>query len=167
MESADGGQQDATRPQDLFCGRAQGVAPFAAKRDWHSLRRRVQRHCTPRQRLPTARYGGYDRKPGDSHGQKLCCHRPTNGHGGKAQCRSFHREHQARRDITISTIQPGRQWRTNPGTRTRTRIQRQSRRHHTNPWSTNRRRYGHQKQKTRPGVAHPILLDMRHRMQAQ
>ena len=163
MEPADGGQQDATRPQDLFRGRAQGVAPFAAKRDWHSLRRRTQRHCTPRGRVPTERDGGCDCEPGDSHGQRLRRHRPTNGHGGKAQCRAFHREHQACRDITISTIQPGQQWRTNLGTRTR--IQRQSRRHHTKPWSTNRRRYGHQKQKTRTGVAHPLLLDMQPRMQ--
>ena len=159
----DGGQQDTTRPQDLFHGRAQGVAPLAAKQDWYSLRRRTQRHCTPRQRVLTARDGGHDCEPGDSYGQRLRRHCPTNDHGGKPHGIAYHREHQVRRGITNSTSQPGCQWKTNPGMRS----QRWRRRHHTNPWSSKQRRYGHQNRKTIPGSAHPLLMDMRSRMQTQ
>ena len=162
---ADSEQQDATRPQDLFSSRAKGVAPLAAKQDRNSLRWCAQRNRTPRRRVPTARDGGRDREPGGIHGQRLCHHCPTNGHGGKAHDRACHCEHQARCKIISSMSQPGQQWRTKPGTRTRS--QRQRRRHHTNPWSANRHRYSHQNRKTRPGAAHPLLLDMRPRMKAQ
>ena len=49
----------------------------------------------------------------------------------------------------------------------RRRRRRRRQRHHNNPWSTNRCRYSHQNQKTIPGAAHPLLLDMRARVQAQ
>ena len=167
MESADGGQQDATRPQDIFRGRTQGVAPLTAKRDWHSLRRRAQRHRTPRQQVLTTRDSGRHREPGDSHGQRLRRHFPTHSHGGTAHCRACHHEHQARRFLANSTSHPGRKRKTKPGTRRRSQRRRRSRRHRTNPWSTNRRKCDHQDQQTRPGAAYTLLLDMRLRMQAQ
>ena len=78
----------------------------------------------------------------------------------KAHSRARHGEHQARCCPETSMIQTGRLGRTKPRTRT------QSRRYHTNPCATNRRRFVHQDRQPRPGAAHTLLLDMRPRMQA-
>ena len=165
MELADGGQKDATIPQDLSRGRAQGVAPLDAKRDRHSLRRRAQHHRTPRRRVTTTRDGGCHYEPGDIHGQRSLRHRPTHGHCGKSHGRARHREHQALRCLTKSMSQPGQQCRKKPGTRTWS--QRRRRCHRTNPWYTNRRRCGHQDRQPRTGAVHPPLLNTRPWMQAQ
>ena len=165
MESEDGGHQEATTPEDLFRSCAQGVAPLAEKRDLHSLRRRTQRHRTPIQWAPTTRDSGRHREPGNIHGQGSSRHRPTHFHSGKAHGRARHRKHQNCLCPENSTIQPGRPWRTKP--RTQSQRRRQRRRHHTNPWSTNRRQCIHQGRQTRLVSTHPLLLDMRPQMQAQ